>query len=1062
MKRKLLQLSLLLITLGVAGFVVLSGFAGSPLHERNETENRVVAEAAKYLQEANYDLRTNLLLSGLASDDVQSNNGNTKSGKSLELNWVEMGPDNYPGKVNAMVFDKNDETGKTIIAGSNAGGLWITKNLGATWLKINKSNQNLFVSTLAQAPNGDFYAGTGEAYYCTATSDASHVLMGQGLFRSTNGDDFVHVNAPELGDFINNIAVDKTSGRIYVASNTGLWYSDDDSQTWNRANRYYHDTMTYNVTIAIDSTVFCDSVYKENGDVVMINPQYNTAIVDTTEYIRVALEKNRTVMEFADDLFCTDVEVAYDGTVAANFYNLIWIAPGGNSMVFTNKSGTSVNPYLITSDNISYTTTLIAIDTNNVTESRTVNFNGLRDFAPDPAFGRPSPLHYDNKIFVARGRAQIVFAPSDETGNIIYVANARENGQLYNVYLSEDKGETWQIIFPGGSSTLEPYYGLACDYNLLEVFPNNPYQILLGGAQMWMGQRIEGFTGYFDWGLGPITFELPFGHTAYVFQPGTSNKLAVGSNYGVSYGTVGSGTPSFTGINKLLSNTRSLYVGIGGLRDRILTGTVYTGTLFVSGTGNTPNAAEFIDSFFTPDFCDISIINPDALYMYSEERGTMGRTEDYGLSVSANFNVPPTNLTSRPFVLWEDFIGENSRDSVTFINNDTINKTQGETLICRSANNLYPFEYILDQEFLEPEDSIRVKDIIQSKLFFASHDGIHMTKDAAKFATEVEWWKLSAVSATNHGNITCMANSSDADYLFAGTSTGKVFRVSNIALAYDFLRADLSSPYQIVATDIIQGTDFEGRRITSVSVDQNDPNNILITLSDYRKDDYVYRSTNALASPATNVTFTNITGSLPKKPVFSSLIEMNDPNTALVGTEEGIYYTTNFLDTPVEWIKDINIIGRVPVMQIKQQTVFKDEFVIPDPDPTAPPIVFPRVNNYGDIYIATYGRGVFRSERFFVNVNEIAPQQELAKNEVFIYPNPVTSIANISFQMKSPGEVSINIYNINGMLIKEHRAGTLQTGSQTLSLDLSDLISGAYVVMVSTGNEAFSNKFIVR
>ncbi|NCU32461.1 MAG: hypothetical protein EOM23_05925, partial [Candidatus Moranbacteria bacterium] len=130
MKRKLLQLSLLLITFGVAGFVVLSGFAGSPLQDRNEPENRVVAEAAKYLQEVSNDLRTTLLLSGLTSDGVETNEGNTKSGKSLNLNWVEMGPDNFPGKVNALVFDKRDETGNTIIAGSNAGGLWKTKNLG--------------------------------------------------------------------------------------------------------------------------------------------------------------------------------------------------------------------------------------------------------------------------------------------------------------------------------------------------------------------------------------------------------------------------------------------------------------------------------------------------------------------------------------------------------------------------------------------------------------------------------------------------------------------------------------------------------------------------------------------------------------------------------------------------------------------------------------------------------------------------------------------------------------------------------------------------------------------
>jgi len=68
---------------------------------------------------------------------------------------------------------------------------------------------------------------------------------------------------------------------------------------------------------------------------------------------------------------------------------------------------------------------------------------------------------------------------------------------------------------------------------------------------------------------------------------------------------------------------------------------------------------------------------------------------------------------------------------------------------------------------------------------------------------------------------------------------------------------------------------FPGRAITSISFSPEDDNRAVFTLGNYGHDDYVYMTSNALDSIPT---FINVQGNLPKIPVYSSVVEMNDKN----------------------------------------------------------------------------------------------------------------------------------------------------------------------------------------
>ena len=400
--------------------------------------------------------------------------------------------------------------------------------------------------------------------------------------------------------------------------------------------------------------------------------------------------------------------------------------------------------------------------------------------------------------------------------------------------------------------------------------------------------------------------------------------------------------------------------------------------------------------------------------------------------------------------MWENFEDYNSRDSVTYY--ATADFVAGDVIMCRSANFEYPFYHMLTED-LANGDSLMVQDIIQCKLFNANEGGVQMTKGTLKFDHEAKFWKI----AETPGVPTCISASADANFLFVGTDNGKLYRISNIALAYDSLRADIGSSACIIATDELQIPQFEDRFITSVSVDQQNPEHVIVTLGNYGNEDYVYRTTNALDSLSL-VIFENITKNLPHMPVYSSVIEMDRSNEAIIGTEHGIYTTNNLGEAEMEWTVENSIMGSIPVFQIKQQTVYKDRIEIP----TIPPQIYPEILTYGSIYIATYGRGIFRDETYrTVGIEELPHNNISIKSSVSVYPNPASNYATVSMEINKQSNVIINIYDLTGKLVKTLQAGNLNAGKQEINIDCSYLETGTYVLKVFAGKDSGSTKFIV-
>jgi len=92
------------------------------------------------------------------------------------------------------------------------------------------------------------------------------------------------------------------------------------------------------------------------------------------------------------------------------------------------------------------------------------------------------------------------------------------------------------------------------------------------------------------------------------------------------------------------------------------------------------------------------------------------------------------------------------------------------------------------------------------------------------------------------------------------------------------------------------------------------------------------------------------------------------------------------------------------------------------------------ITGNGDkIRAATYGRGIWES-----NTYHTSGVEEYSGIEVDIYPNPASDYINIYSKENNLPEI-IHLFNVSGQLIRE-----IHTNGSTVSIDISDLVSGNY------------------
>ncbi len=1064
MKSKVLPFSLLTLVIGLTVLLIsFKGIEGVKKYGAKDQKNisNIEASSAYYAM-----LRNNQETGKLNPEDVllAENQIAAKLKSTYSVDWTTMGPDNFAGRTRSILFDNTDADGNTLFAGSVSGGIWKTVNAGLTWNKTNGGANNLNVSCMVQNSDGVIFVGTGELLCSLGFTGFGQLgynggFVGTGMYKSADGENFelLASTAPVPGNnddvewaYINEIAID--NGRIYAATNAGLRYSDDEGVSWNTPD-FANDSV--NIVTEEAYTIECDSIEVSGDDIIMYNPVTTSSNVNTLTH-----DLNRTLNPVNGN--CLDVKVSADGSVIANYEEYTLVYQSGNDFVFENKANYPNNPYYIVKLHSTITNTL-TYPGGDTTYSYVVS----HDYEPYEGTSDDLSNQYVSRI-------EYAYSPSEP--NIVYASAVNTSGELINIYRSDDNGNTWTVILPGNSTTVI-FYGAGAYSNTIEVFPNSSGRILLGGVNMWEGIKVNE-EGYFSWSQrstniiledDDIDFYLHYLHHDYVFRPGHPDEVFVATDGGIGKGTIDDEF-IFQTLNRNYNSNQFYSVGFSGEEKEIMGGSQGNGTIFISGEGNTTQAGE---SIFPGNGgpCDISLIDPDVfiISMYGLFLRSEDRAENYSATSFIGDIDIPDDAFYTPAILWESFNDQNSFDTINF--KAKRDYSAGEEIYILSNNGDYPFPYTFAED-LSQDDSVYIFDVVQSKYFLATEDNVWMTRTVHDFSATPTWFNIANDDETVFsGNSQCLAYSSDANHLFVGTQEGGLFRMSNIALAYNYERADCNSSNCIIATSklpvYLPGTTTEiSQVITSVAVNPNDPNNVIITLGNYGNEDYVFMTTNALDSlpEFTSIQGDPLNGGLPQMPVYSSIIEMDDDNhLVMIGTENGIYVSTNVSDASPTWEAAGTNVGDVPVFMLRQQIVKQKDVLITytiGTDTTY--VTYKGTNNYGVIYAATHGRGLYKTDQFQQPVGIDEPGNNIVSDIDFtIYPNPVNDFATVKFNLKKSAKVSVNIFDLNGRLINTIGLQNAAIGSNKIKVDCNALSRGTYLMQLIVGRSTATSKFIV-
>ena len=925
-----------------------------------------------------------------------TNDSQTRDGG---LNWTSLGPDNYGSLTRGIVYDNQDATNKTIFIGTMGGGVFRSVNGGITWKTV---SSNLMVSSLAQTEDGTIYIGTGDgrsAQDQNGLSDLNYEnsFVGSGIYtlnpKTLELDKVEKVKA----EFINDLAV--YGNVVYAATNEGLLSSENN---WE-------------------------------------------ALIDGEAY---------------------GVDVCADGE---------YIAVVGNDVYMSTANG----PVVVT----------------------TGEENML-----------PSSTTYK----------MVATAPSDH--NYMYVAYLTSNGGTGNIYMTSDHGKTWKVAYTS-TSIYEIFGTRGLLDNAIAVYPNDPRKLLIGGLDLWVLRdqlddeedifRLECLSSGAGFQIaqtgGLFYYNYTYIHTgiqSIVFNPENINEFFVGSEGGIFKGTCSADYGyQFEGMNRYMkeaddhtSVARMFSVGFSGqANNQSIGGSLDHGTIFIVGdetvneeiqSGSaifpndiaTTNAAETYGAFdFTKAAgpCAISTINPNAMFVTVTGGYSIGtplfRTQTAGVdydkenftysATEASAYIKNTNAFRTPIALFENYNDTKAVELAKYINNDTLDIPADSVIIFKSANGEYPFEYKLT-ETLAVGDSIEVQDIISSTFLMAVEGKVYMTRDALKFNKKANWWEIAKIT----GIPNALTISADGDVAYVGTIAGNLYKIEglsdavteDVALGVDAIQGvdgndSIPAVPSVITFNELDGTVFNGRAITSIAINPNNSNEIIVTLGNYGNTDYVFESTNGGTS------FTSIQGNLPAMPVYSS-IYVKEENTIsyMLGTENGIYTSND----KSNWIADASV-ANIPVMDIKQQLQARRDtkytYLI-DEVGEVTTIEYPGVFNEGMIYIATYGRGLYKCDNYLVKDTEISVEENIVADntiEMSIYPNPVASEATISFNIEETSQVSYQVYDLSGRMVMNNVLGTYTQGAHTANFNVENLTAGTYIIKVQAGSTANTAKVVV-
>lgn len=1004
------------------------------------TSNNVeaIAGAAAYL----HSLRANQVTGEVDPADVLAARQQVlamPSSKTLNLEWESLGPANAGGRARAILIDK--DSSNIVYAGSVSGGMYRSRTGGSSWKPVSPEGSNLAVVSVAQAADGTVFYGTGEwpfiSYFGNGAS-STPAFIGGGIYRSVSGSngtsfELIASTAPSSNtpndnwSAIGDMEAHPTDANIiYACTPGGLRRSTDGGNTWT----VVLSGFTRDMAIDVNGGVYVDNstrlMYSADGTAGSFTELSSAGgagnLPRTNGRMRIAVSPQ-------DPNYIYVVQL--NGSALKGVYRSV---DGGGTWTQIGQKGQQFDPMCSAGRCQGTYDLLFGVSSKDkdriwmggITTWTWKNnqWNQVNTTSQSP--GNPFYIHSDVH--------EVISDPNNP--DIVWIAS---DGGLFK---SSDHGVTWverNLEF----RTLQFYkFGIGEDRSIIGGTQDNGTQ-LMDGSQNFQNyaSRLLINSSYADGGEAAISWLSP--------------KVMLGENQNGDLGRSENGGESFS--------------------------TFYEGNMLAGFRPFNGNFANWIMPYELHETTN-DVLSQDSVLFFafpaSQSLGFGNGTDvNYANTLPrpaapAQFVADSFRITSGALVVESDAAGNLSGDgtgnfdastgaySVTFsqaplaeiVINCDVSYPAGSTIQVNSAIGGLPYEYTTTQT-LNPYDSIMIQDPVQSTLVvgLTSWDnvngratgGIWMTRELHDFSKTPNWWKIGQMN--NGETPISMEMTKDGDICYIGTTSGRLYRYSNLLAARDDSADILFASSPTVVQDVIRTF---SQTITGIAVDPNDNDRVVVTLGNYGNSQYVYYSNNATsASP----TFVGKQGNLPTMPVYSVVIDKYNPSSVVVGTEMGTYSLENIdaAGTP-QWANENNGMPSVAVFELEQYRTDKlsDSTTLED----------------GDIYAATHGRGFFRtgstvqSRPVSIEENEL----EITREELNVFPNPTSGSTTVKLNLENSNDVRVVVRDLNGRSVITRNLGRMTAGDHEIKLNMGWLTNGIYMVSVEMGNSVSTGKVILQ
>ncbi|MFA8299227.1 MAG: T9SS type A sorting domain-containing protein [Hyphomicrobiales bacterium] len=847
-----------------------------------------------------------------------------------------------------------------------------------------------------------YQTSKGDVY--VSTGNVKKSVLGQGLYVSKDSDNFELVKGTGSWTFISKVLIDEKNNIIYIGTDEGLKYSSNNGDSWETAK---------------------DTEDKEIKGII------------------------------------NDFELTSDGTIIFS--------------VFDGK--------YLTADNNVY-----------IKKSSSKTFAKISKSSNDAA--------HENNLIATIGAKSIRFAASKTDAKIVYATSIYKSGRMKYLYLSEDAGKTWKSILDGQNKVISPFSnerdaGNGVNSCLLTVDDVNPYKLYIGSFNIWTAERKtdqKNFTWKKVSSMQETSAKFLHWNINCLDQDVEGKRLIIGTSSGIWE----CNSEKFTFVAKN-NNLQSVYVSqINHGKDlgQYFLGTKYNNALYFTPKTGDKNAAikQYVyslnnDKLDQAYFCIESSIMPEIkIFGMSGKNINRINSEDGTAPHFVNdtvYNGLQRN-ESRPLYmeLWETDEFEYPIDTVIYTNK-SLNFKRGDKVTAfygYNANTVKAPVVITLKEDLPKDDTIKALAPYMSRIFAAAGNILVMSQDVTNLTrstitksyidpTYFRWYTIASFSTdqSNEKHTTALKVAADGNTVWVGQryvykDTTTLARVTNILPATTRETADIYSDKRVVKDKFITLPESVREKvISSVSIDPTDSNVVMVTFEGFGDHPRVILSTNGLEEEPT---FTDVTGNLPKIPVNASIIEMDSKtNKAFVGTAAGLYMTDNLFASTVNWKFVATPFNDSEITDIKQQLTHIKGVRYTQPNPAGgEPLekYYPGNTNYGAIAIGTK-IGAFATNKYLQAVGTEDERGLYVKSSTInakIYPNPTANTSNVEINLADNADVKIEVYSYNGRLVltNDH---SLKSGLNNISLDVSNLENGAYIVRLNDGVNSVSTRMLV-